>query len=138
MQWHKETAMFEHGQFYWNELITPEIAKAKDFYARTLGWTYETMPMPEGDYLLAKQGDNMVAGIMQTPADMGGAPSQWCAYIAVDDVDSRVQGALKAGGVLLRPVFDVEGVGRIAILRDPSGAVIGWITPVPMDGESQG
>jgi predicted enzyme related to lactoylglutathione lyase len=63
--------------------------------------------MPDGDYLLAKQGDNMVGGIMQTPADMGGAPPQWYAYIAVDDVDSRVHGALKAGGALLRPVFDV-------------------------------
>ena len=125
--------MFEHGQFYWNELITPEVEKAKAFYAKTLGWTYETMPMPEGDYVLAKLGENMAGGIMQTPADMGGAPSQWYAYIAVDDVDARAASATKAGGTLLRPIFDVEGVGRIAILTDAAGAVIGLITPAPME-----
>jgi predicted enzyme related to lactoylglutathione lyase len=32
--------------------------------------------------------------------------------------------------MLMRPIFDVPGVGRIAILREPSGASIGWMTPV--------
>jgi predicted enzyme related to lactoylglutathione lyase len=126
--------MFEHGQFYWNELITPDVEKAKAFYAKTLGWTFETMPMPEGDYILAKQGDNMAGGIMQTPPDMGGAPAQWYSYIAVDDVDAGADAAVKAGGALMRPLFDVEGVGRIAILKDATGAVICLITPVPMEG----
>jgi len=29
----------------------------------------------------------------------------------------------------MRPIFDVPGVGRIAILTEPGGAGIGWITP---------
>jgi predicted enzyme related to lactoylglutathione lyase len=29
----------------------------------------------------------------------------------------------------MRPPFDVPGVGRIAILREPGGAVVGWMTP---------
>ncbi len=44
--------MFEHGQFYWNELITPDVEKAKTFYAKILGWTFETMPMPKAITLL--------------------------------------------------------------------------------------
>jgi hypothetical protein len=28
------------------------------------------------------------------------------------------------------PIFDVPDVGRIAMLREPSGAGVGWITPV--------
>ena len=28
------------------------------------------------------------------------------------------------------PVFDVPNVGRIAMLMEPGGAGIGWITPV--------
>jgi hypothetical protein len=27
------------------------------------------------------------------------------------------------------PIFDVPDVGRIAMLREPSGAGIGWMTP---------
>ncbi len=30
----------------------------------------------------------------------------------------------------MRPIFDIPGVGRIAILTEPGGAGIGWITPV--------
>jgi len=41
-----------------------------------------------------------------------------------------VEKALASGGTLMRPVFDVAGVGRIAILKDPTGGVVGWITPV--------
>jgi hypothetical protein len=29
----------------------------------------------------------------------------------------------------MRPLFDIPGIGRIAILREPGGAGIGWMTP---------
>jgi predicted enzyme related to lactoylglutathione lyase len=51
------------------------------------------------------------------------------AYLAVDNVDARVNKATAAGATLMRPLFDVPGVGRIAILREPGGAGIGWMTP---------
>jgi predicted enzyme related to lactoylglutathione lyase len=41
-------------------------------------------------------------------------PEGWMAYIAVDDVDALVKKALEAGAALMRRVFDVPGVGRIA------------------------
>jgi predicted enzyme related to lactoylglutathione lyase len=52
-------------------------------------------------------------------------------YLAVDDVDARVAKAKKAGGTLMRPIFDVPDVGRIAILMQPDGAGIAWMTPKP-------
>ncbi len=39
--------------------------------------------------------------------------------------------AQAAGAKLMRPAFDNPGVGRIAILTEPGGAGVGWITPVP-------
>ena len=51
-------------------------------------------------------------------------------FLAVDDVDVRVAKAVKAGAKLVMPIFDVPGVGRIAMLMEPSGAGIGWMTPV--------
>jgi hypothetical protein len=30
----------------------------------------------------------------------------------------------------MRPPFDVPGVGRIAIVRDVNGAVMGWMTSI--------
>ena len=38
--------------------------------------------------------------------------------------------AVKAGAKLMMPVFDVPNVGRIAMLLEPGGAGIGWMTPV--------
>jgi len=38
--------------------------------------------------------------------------------------------AIKAGVKLMKPILDVPGVGRIAILMEPGGAGIGWMTPV--------
>jgi predicted enzyme related to lactoylglutathione lyase len=51
------------------------------------------------------------------------------AYLAVDNVETRVAQAVAEGARLMRPIFDVRNVGRIAILTEPGGATIGWMTP---------
>ena len=128
--------MFEHGQFYWNELMSTNVEQAKAFYARTLGWSYESMPMPEGEYHIIKQGENMVGGMMQMPAQMpAGTPSHWFSYVSVDDVDARIAQVVAAGGQVVSAPFDVEGFGRFGIVQDPTGATVGWMTPVPMENE---
>jgi predicted enzyme related to lactoylglutathione lyase len=58
-----------------------------------------------------------------------GVPESWMSFLAVDDVDARVAKAVAAGATLVMPVFDVPDVGRIAMLREPGGAGIGWMTP---------
>jgi len=123
--------MWSHGHFYWNELMTRNPEQAKSFYGATVGWTFEAMPMADGTYWVAKLGDDAVAGIfpLSTPK-FDGVPEQWMAYLAVDNVDARVNKATAAGATLMRPLFDVPGVGRIAILRELGGAGIGWMTPV--------
>ena len=122
--------MRSHGQFHWNELMTRDAERAKAFYAQTLGWTFDGMPMPDGTYWVAKAGDQMVGGIFEMKGpQFDGAPENWMAYIAVDDIDARLKKATKAGAEICKPAFDVPGIGRIAILREPGGATIGWITP---------
>jgi len=119
--------MTEHGHFHWNELATRDVARAQKFYADTLGWTFEAMPMPEGTYLIASADGEPVAGITETGD--GGPAEGWMAYIAVDDVDARVKKATQAGAKVVQPAFDVPGVGRIVILAEPGGTTIGWMTP---------
>ena len=82
-----------HGNFVWNELYTRDVEAAKAFYAATVGWTFEGMPMPHQNrtYWLAKAGDKPVAGIL----DMRGIvpdsdPPHWLSYLEVDDVDQTV------------------------------------------------
>ncbi|MBC00443.1 MAG: glyoxalase [Rhodobacteraceae bacterium] len=121
-----------HGIFYWNELMTRDVEGAKAFYGAALGWTFAPMPMPDGTYwLVMASGEAPVAGLFDIHMmDDPQMQPHWMSYIAVDDVDARLEAAVGAGGSILRPPFDVEGVGRIAIVRDPEGAVTGWMTPV--------
>jgi predicted enzyme related to lactoylglutathione lyase len=122
---------WSHGKFYWNELMTRDAESAKRFYADTLGWTYDAMPMGEGStYWVVKMGDEPVGGIFEmTGTGFGELPEGWLAYIAVDDVDRRLAEAVHAGAQIRKPVFDVPGIGRIVILSDPGAAIIGWMTP---------
>ena len=120
-----------HGQFHWNELMTRNVEKAKKFYAETMGWTYDAMPMPGGGaYTIAMANGAPAAGIFDiSGSDYKDVPESWMPYIAVDNIDKRVKKATKAGAKVMKPAFEVPGVGRIAILTEPGGAGVGWMTP---------
>ncbi|HSI38976.1 MAG TPA: VOC family protein [Xanthobacteraceae bacterium] len=123
--------MSQHGTVVWNELNTHDVEAAKAFYAATLGWTFEPMEMADRIYWIVKAGDHTVGGIFELAgADLTGVPPHWFTYIEVDDVDRRAELALAAGGALLRPPFDIGGVGRIAIVKDAEGAVLGFMTSI--------
>jgi predicted enzyme related to lactoylglutathione lyase len=119
-----------HGTFVWNELQTRNVEEAKRFYGATLGWTFDAMPMADGGtYWVGKLGEAMVGGLFSINAPMfDGIPEHWFAYIEVDDVDARVAKVAPAGGKIHREPWDVPNVGRIAIVADSNGAVIGWMT----------
>ena len=122
--------MTDHGHFHWNELMTRDVEKAKKFYADTLGWSFEGMPMPDGTYWIASADGEPVAGIFDiSGAEYKDVDESWMSYIAVDDVDARLRKAMQAGARVMKEPFDVPGVGRIAILTEPGGAGIGWVTP---------
>jgi predicted enzyme related to lactoylglutathione lyase len=128
-----EAPCAEHGKFCWNELMTRDVERAKSFYAKTIGWSFEPMPMADNrTYWCAKLGDKYVGGIFPLDGpEYQGVPESWMSYLAVDDVDARMKKALQAGATLIKPIFDIPGVGRIAILKEPGGAGVGWMTPKP-------
>jgi uncharacterized protein len=122
-----------HGIFCWNELMTRDVEGVKRFYQSTIGWSFEAMPMADGGtYWVASLGGKPVGGMFSlTSPAYDGVPESWMSYLAVDDVDARVAKATKAGANLMKPIFDVPNVGRIAILMQPGGAGVGWMTPLP-------
>ncbi|MEM7190166.1 MAG: VOC family protein [Pseudomonadota bacterium] len=119
-----------HGSIHWSELCCGNVAEAKAFYESTCGWSMAEMPMPNGTYNVASLNGQPVAGIMDMAqiGDPNVAP-HWMTYIAVDDIDAVCAGASGGGATVLREPFDVPGVGRIAMIKDPGGAVVGMMTP---------
>jgi hypothetical protein len=120
------------GKFYWNELMTTDAAAARAFFGKTIGWTFTEMPMADGPYTVCHQDGVPAGGIMAMPAAMAGTPSHWMSYLAVDDIDATLETLVASGGTIVRPAFDVPGVGRIAIVQDPTGAYLGMMTPTPV------
>ncbi|MEL6299821.1 MAG: VOC family protein [Pseudomonadota bacterium] len=120
----------KHGHFHWNELISHDPEAARAFYAKAIGWTFDEMDMGSMTYWVANEGGQPVAGVMGFTDDMPKEmPSHWMSYLAVDDIDKRVAEAEAAGATIVTKPFDVPNVGRIAMLKDPSGGFIGWMTP---------
>lgn len=122
-----------HGNICWSECVTSDVEAAKAHYEALCGWTFEGMPMPggTGTYWVAKQGDTMVCGLMAV-ADLPGGesiPPHWMTYVEVADVDATVDKVAGTGGKVQAPPFDVPGVGRIAMVTDPGGAMVGLMTP---------
>jgi uncharacterized protein len=126
-----QPSAWSHGKFHWNELRSRDVERATSFYGDTIGWTFEGMPAPNGGtYWCAMLEGRPVAGIFPLASpEFDDVPESWMSFLAVDDVDARVAKAVKAGAKLVMPIFEVPDVGRIAMLREPDGAGIGWMTP---------
>jgi predicted enzyme related to lactoylglutathione lyase len=117
-----------HGAFSWNELTTTDPTAAASFYAGLFGWTVKDANMGGGSYLLGSLGETAVAGIMAPPPGAPPRPPAWGAYVTVDDVDATIARCIELGGQVLMPGMDVTGVGRMAVLQDPQGAVFNVMT----------
>lgn len=117
------------GTFCWPELATTDQDAAKKFYTSLFGWTYRDVPMgPDaGVYtIFQSKGQDAAALFTQMPEMMQqGIPPHWGSYVSVADVDDVARRAKSLGGTVMMEPFDVMGtMGRMAVLRDPTGAVL--------------
>ncbi len=123
--------MTTHGQINWNELRTSNPQTAMSFYSQTVGWSFGPETMPDGGtYWIIMANDVPVGGIFDT----SGTPEEqeadfWITYIHVDNVDDRLANAVDIGADVKREPWDVPGVGRVAVLCEPGGAIVGWVSP---------
>ena len=109
------------------ELATNDLAKAREFYQNLFDWKLEDTPMADGDsYTLIGVGENdygVGGGMMKAP--MPGTPSNWMAYVSVDDVKAATEKAKSLGATVIRDITPVPEMGSFSIISDPTGAVLG-------------
>ncbi len=108
----------------WHEVMTNDVAAAKTFYTSLLGWSAQDLQMPTGPYTLFMKGGEQVAGCMAIPQGNGQpvCPPNWLSYLRVDDVDATVARARELGARVDVAGMDIPGIGRFAVLGDPTGA----------------
>ena len=111
------------GAISWNELATTDPEAAGRFYGALFGWSNKHVDMGTGAYHVARVGETQVVGIMSLPPDAGPIPPYWGCYVTVLSVEDTLAQCAALGGKTLVPAMDVPGVGRMAVLQDPQGAV---------------
>lgn len=122
-----------HGTPCWVDLMTPDLETAETFYAHVMGWTYDKQPEEYGGYLFCKSGGKNVAGIGKAPEGMQ-TPSAWTPYLAADDIAVTAARMTEAGSRIVQAPMEIPRQGHMAIVADPSGAVVGLWQPLAHTG----
>ena len=129
------------GSWIWYELMSPDPEGAKAFYEAVVGWSMTTGHGDNNtDYgFITAQDGAMTGGVLRLKPEMveHGARPCWVGYIGVDNVDASVAAIEAAGGKTLMPPFDIEMVGRVAMVSDCCGAPFHVMTPNPPPGRGE-
>lgn len=115
------------NSFCWNELSTPDVEKAGDFYTGLFGWGKKVQEMGPMTYTSFMNGERPAGGMYKPSPEMGDVPPNWLVYFAVEDADAMVTKASELGAKICAPPMDIPDTGRFAILQDPQGAAFAII-----------
>ena len=110
--------------FFWNEYLTHDMDATLAFYNGLVPYEVTTSKSEAGAaYAVLKQG-RARAGVFRVPDSRAEVPPNWLPYVLVADpaaLAARVAGL--GGRVLLFPRPDLRK-GSLAIVADPTGAVV--------------
>jgi uncharacterized protein len=111
------------GTFSWADLSTTDTEAAKRFYTALFGWDHDDRPMPgdAGDYTMLLRDGKQVVALFEAREGM---PTAWTSYVTVESADSAAAKATELGANLMGEPFDVMDAGRMALIQDPTGAVL--------------
>ncbi|HEX2084643.1 MAG TPA: VOC family protein [Solirubrobacteraceae bacterium] len=115
-----ERTSYPPGTFSWADLSTSDADAAKAFYAALFGWEFDDMPAGPGlVYSMARKDGHDVAAL-----SAGDEPPHWNNYVTVISADEAATKAEQLGANIMAPPFDVLGAGRMAVVQDPTGAIL--------------
>jgi len=118
----------DNNTLCWNELMTPDIERAREFYKNLFGWNLKVSP----EYTEISVGSTGVGGMMHITREMQGMPTAWTPYICVADADATVEKIKSGGGKIYMGPHEIPNVGRFAVCADPQGAMFNIIHPSGM------
>jgi len=122
------------GTFSWADLAAHDPRGAERFYAALFGWTAEHTrfgPAEEDVYVMLMKDGKAVAALYQMdPTQRSqGIPPSWLSYVTVESAAQAAEKARGLGAAVLADAFDVSDFGRMALIADPTGAVLALWEP---------
>lgn len=124
------------GFFGWVDLMSRDVGRSGQFYEALFGWTHVDIQVAEGvTHTHFYKDDCLVAGMSHMmpgiPESMG---SMWNSYVLVDDLDATCSRVEDEGGTVTHVPWHLLDRGRMAMIEDPTGAVLGLLEPSQMQG----
>jgi len=130
------TERHQLGKFVWFELLTENVQAAQNFYGELFGWHFKGKP---SDYMVIYSGDKPIGGMFPYEnKDPRVLESFWMCLLSVDNVDRALAEVKALDGEVLDGPMDVEGRGRMAVIRDPQGAELTLIRTAGGDPVNEG
>jgi len=116
----------EDGDFFWLDLLAKDPPRAAAFYRGLAGYHVGEREGPSGGNRLVLESQGFARGGV-LPLPPGLAQSGWLPYVLVSDVAATLAKVAAAGGrVLVQPdpaLLD----GKLAVIADPGGGVLGIV-----------
>ena len=112
------------------EVPSSDLAASRKFYENVLGWKLNKWEGPM-EYWLISTGDKAVPGI---DGALGGAANEFHGTVNtvdVEDLDETIRKVEANGGQVIMPRDEIPGVGWLAYIKEPGGAVLGLMQAMP-------
>ncbi|MFI1013479.1 VOC family protein [Streptomyces sp. NPDC020965] len=125
-------AAFPEGTPCWVDAALPDVEAGRRFYGELFGWTFREGESGRtgrraggrtGGRIDAFSDGLLVAAL--APKRDGRMPTVWGVYLAADDAAALTGAIGRAGGRVIVPPTAAGGVGTVAMVADPGGAVFG-------------
>ena len=117
----------------WIDLATSDLDGATRFYGEVFGWTFSSPGGEYGGYVNAHVDGKPVAGLMPNDPQWNSADG-WTTYLHTADVDATLEKVVASGGTSCSGAMDIPAKGRMAMLNDKGGALVGLWQPTGHDG----
>lgn len=128
------------GRPTWIDLATPDLDAAQEFYSQLFGWGFADQGADFGGYRMITKDGKFVGGAMSSlmgpegPTDQPQVPTCWTVYLHTPDMNATLAAAAQSGATVMLPAMDVGDAGRMGLVSDPAGAVVGLWQPLQFEG----
>lgn len=110
------------GTVVWNELLAQDRVAAARFYESVFPYEAREVERRGGEYVLLHASGRQRAGILEKPVSEW--QSTWLTYFGVVDPAASASLAENLGGSIIAPASPDLRDGTMAIVADPSGAIL--------------
>jgi predicted enzyme related to lactoylglutathione lyase len=127
------------GKFVWYDLFTNDLQSASRFYEGLFGWSFSDTASKEKVIKTIDRDGIPIANVILIDSEKGNVNKcLWLSYMSVENVDRALMVAKKNDGTIYMQPRDLPNRGRVAIVKDPEGALFAIVTTSGGDPPDQG